>query len=116
MRYNNMALELKSQTLMDRLDERPASTSTNALSGGTTDPQSAAHPSRPLIEKQPDKLGCSLVLPRVNAKNPDLRELTLTTWEAIERVNDPPELFKRENAIVLIAPSSASESVSCRPV
>ncbi len=62
------------------------------------------------------KLGRAPSRPRVNAKNPDLRVLTLKTWEAIEKVNDPPELFKRQNAIVHIAPASASESVGCLPV
>ena len=38
--------------------------------------------------------------PRISAKNPDLNSLTWLTWAAIQQVNDPPELFVRENALV----------------
>ena len=38
----------------------------------------------------------------INAKNPDLNSITRLTWEAIGKVNDPPQLFWGENAIVYV--------------
>jgi hypothetical protein len=52
--------------------------------------------------------------PSVFAKNPDLNGLTSKTWEAITNVNVPPELFRRENSIVLL--STSDDSVVCHDI
>jgi putative DNA primase/helicase len=48
--------------------------------------------------------------PTVNADNPDLRVLTEKTWEAIGQVNDPPNLFRCEGDLALVAAAGSGET------
>ena len=52
--------------------------------------------------------------PTVNVQNPDLDSLTIETWGAIERANNPPELFQCEGIVVNVPMAASDGSRRCR--
>src|ERR1019366_7014391 len=51
--------------------------------------------------------------PSIHAKNPDLSDLTVRTWDAIKQINEPPQVFLRGNAIVHATVSPDTGLVIC---
>lgn len=54
--------------------------------------------------------------PSIHAKNPDLSDLTVRTWDAIKQINEPPQVFLRGNAIVHATVSPDTGLVICSGV